>query len=260
MPSARHAVCAAAVSAMLWGCHESPFPDDAGAMYDLSCAARPAPVAATPDIAILGTVEEVLPDPNGQGPPVVQPASNATIETCTVGVDPCTMDGSATSQLDGSFGIAPHSTGAVPYDVYLRANHYADAPAFVFPSSPLTMDQRLDVVLISGAFVQQLPAYGIQVDMSKAIVGVQVLDCAGMPIVDTDHLQISVRQNGAPIPGVSVVDAAPFGPAFAGVSFVLGVPPGQIDVAATYRGTPLRAHTVTTYASSMTETQLRPGY
>lgn len=261
MPARRHALTAAAFAALLSACHESPFPADASSVYDLSCAGNTRPTSATPNIYVYGTVKEVFSDPTRGGSPGLRTVQGAMLEACMVGVDPCTVDGSATSMADGTFAMGPHPTGSVPYDGYLYITNTGDRTAYLFPNAPLAEDQHdVNVTLMLNAFVAQLSALGIAVDQNKSIVGLQVLDCAGTPIGDSKNLKLEVQQNGSDVNNLNFIDANPFGDAFAGDTFVINVPPGMIDIGASYQGTELHRHTIMTVAGTMTETQIRPGY
>lgn len=233
------------------------FPD-----YDFTCTANAQPVTATETVTVSGTAQEIV---AVDGTPTIRPLADVTMVACRLGTEaggcmpgPTTM---TTSGPDGAFVMGAEPTGGVPFDAYLRLEHFGHRTSYLYPHAPLIADNiDLEVPMMLNAFVAQLAALGLAQDMSKSILGIQVNDCAGLGIADSTNVVLSITQDGVDVVGTTVLDASVFSGAFGGAFFVMNTPAGATTVSATYKGMPLRGHTVVTLAGTSTLTELRPGF
>lgn len=260
-----HALTAMLVAlAACGGGGDDPPPPDAQEFpaYDFSCMGNAAPTTAADTVTVYGVTQEIKSE---DGTPVIRPLGDVTMVACPVGTElggctpgPTTM---TTSNADGTFAMGAEPTGGVPYDAYLRVEHIGHRTTLLYPSSPLIGDNmNVEVPLMLNAFVAQLAALGLAQDATKAIVGLQLTDCAGLAIADNANVVLRLQQGGAEVTGTTLLNASMFSADFAGAYFILNVPAGATDVGATYKGTPLRGHVITTVAGTSSLTEIRPGY
>jgi hypothetical protein len=96
---------------------------------------------------------------------------------------------------------------------------------------------------------------------SQSIVGLALVDCAGMPITDSGNVMLSVKQSGTAVAGTTTLDAGTLNQAAAGTFLVCGVPAAAAtEVSATYMGHTFVAHSMKTVAGTTSATILVPGY
>jgi hypothetical protein len=245
------------------GCGGDPDagPDATVYNYDFTCLQNNLPITAPATIRVQGIAQEVYTD---AGRASLQVLADADIVACRKG-GPCTDTdnyGTARSAADGAWAFNPDPvTDGAPLDVFMYVQKLGDRTTYLWPNSPLYADNlQVKVPVMLNAFVAQLSALGIQQSPAKSIVGVLLVDCADQPIVDSDNVKVTLKLDGAEIPSLSFIDAHIFNEDFNGDFFLLNVPIGDIEVGATYKDMPLRAHTITTFPGTTSETKLAPGF
>ena len=165
---------------------------------------------------------------------------------------------STLSDSGGNF-VLNAATGGVPIDGFARASKDSYLTSWLYLPDPLSMSfTNVPVVMIASSNVGLLELLlGVSVDDSKGVVALRIADCAGDPIagatVSTSPAgtDIAYTSGGLPSTMAAATDAD-------GVAIVFNVPPGDVEVQASYGGTALHAHTVVSHAGDVTQTIIHP--
>ncbi|MBA3453329.1 MAG: hypothetical protein H0T42_09585 [Deltaproteobacteria bacterium] len=225
--------------------------------YDLSCYQNTAPTTATATITLAGTAQELY--LNGQNP-AIRAASGVTVQACkgnctgqnnlgTVGPTPAA----------GTFTTAAATTGGTPLEGYLIATKTGNRTTYVYPASPLTMNQGgVPIIMLTNTLVQALAFVGVNQTAGNSMLAILVTDCATPP-KGIAGATVEVKQ-GTAVVGDAPFDASSFDPQGEGAWFITNVPPGDTTVSATYNGMTFRAHVVGATADTTTTTQVKPGF
>lgn len=227
--------------------------------YDLSCYQNVAPTTATATIQLSGTVQEAY--LNGQNP-ALRNSMGVSIQACK-GTGACTgqnnLGTTGPTPAAGTFTTAAATTGGTPLDGYLIATKTGNRTTYVYPASPLTMNQGgVPVIMLTNTLVAALAFVGINQAVGNSMLAILVTDCATPP-VGIAGATVAVTQNGAPV-GDAPFDASSFDPQGQGAWFITNVPPGATTVTATYNGMTFRSHVVGATADTTTTTQVKPGF
>ncbi|MDX2091660.1 MAG: carboxypeptidase-like regulatory domain-containing protein [Kofleriaceae bacterium] len=227
--------------------------------YDFSCLGNSAPTTATATVTLTGFGRELT--LNG-ATPSLQAATNATITACKGDCEGANNLGSTFVSSSGTFSTASLATGNTPLDGHLRASKTGNWPTRLYPASPLVADQaNVPVLMITNSAVGiiGLVAPGNQTQSANnGIVGMFVTDCSNEPIAS--GATVTFTHIGTNTEITSVINAGQFTGQAAGGYIATNVPPGDVTVAASYNGMVLRAHVVPSVASTVTTTQIRPGW
>lgn len=226
-----------------------PLPD--APSYDLTCHGNAAPTTADPTVTVSGTAQVV----SGMN---LAPANNVSLEAHSV-VGGATLDTDGPTGAAGTWTLGPITAG-VPVDAYIRATRSGsggERTTLVYPPQPLRTNQTMvPVLMISDTQLNGLLSLvGMHQDADKGLLGIAVVDCAGMPI---NGATVSAKQGNTDVG--QPFDIGQFSAQFAGTWFVLNVPPGDTVVNARYNNTDFRAHTVSSAAMTATTTVVRPGF
>jgi len=225
--------------------------------YDLTCYQNAAPTTATATITLAGTAQEVF--INGMAPGI-RNAAGVSIQSCKGNCNgPNDLGTVGPTPVAGTFTTAPATTGGTPLDGYLIATKTGNRTTYVYPASPLTMNQAgVPVIMLTNAIVNALAIFGINQAPGNSMLAVLVTDCATPP-VGIGGAIVTVTQAGTPV-GDAPFDASSFDPQGTGAWFITNVPPGDSTVSATYNGMTFRPHVVGAVAGTTTTTQVKPGY
>lgn len=240
-------------------------PDAFEPTFDFSCAGNAAPTTAPANITISGTASEVA---LSGTMPSIQAAHEATLTACKGDcMGPNALDTQTTPAMNCpttgcAFTTDPLATGDVPLDGYVRATKTGNRTSYVYPPAPLAADLAGAPVLMftNTAFSGLLLFAQISQDAMKGNMVLALVDCANMPITDTANITLALKQGGQPVQGTTELNVSSLAPQLAGTYAIFNVPAGDIEVGATWKGMPLRAHTVGSFAGASTLTILRPGF
>lgn len=228
---------------------DAPPPIDAP-NYDFSCLNNTAPTTADPTITVSGAAYTL------QGTSQ-SPADNVTVEAHLVSND-STLDTDGPTGAAGTWTLGP-VTGNTPVDAYIKATRSGNGgerTTLVYTPQPLRTNQTdVPVLLIADAQLNALTQGFITQEADKGFFGVEVLDCAGMPI---DGASLTVKQGNMDVG--TAFDVGSIVSQFAGTWFVFNVTPGDTVVNASYNGMAFRAHTIKSAANTATTTVVRPGF
>jgi hypothetical protein len=238
---------------------------DAPLDFDFTCQNKVAPTTSLDPVSVTGVIQEVYTD---DGKATQRPLEGAKIDGCRSAAADCmgtNKVGTTMSAADGTFTIGPVATGGAPQELFLSVTKVGERTTRLYFATPITVNQVPghpgdDYPILQNAFVAQLAALGLTQDATKAMLGIQLLDCSDLPISDAANVVLSVKQAGTEVTGTNVLNAGKLSPMFAGGYFILNVPAGTIEVGATHAGKALLSRTVVLVAGTTTETQLRPGH
>ncbi len=243
-------------------------PDAFEPTFDLSCLGNPAPTTAAATVTLAGVAVEVAVTTGGM--PQIQASHGATIDvcegTCAGGTGNFLLDTQTTAATGCPATGCPFttdalSTGGTPLDVYLRVTKSTNRTTYLYPPSPLTANfANVPALTFTNTAIAFLGAVGIMQDAAKGNLILAITDCSNMPITDTDRIALTIKQNGTAVAGTTELNAAMFSGMLAGTYLVFNVPPGVIEIGATYKGMTLRAHNVTVVAGATTASTVRPGF
>ena len=227
--------------------------------YDFSCIPNAAPTTATATIQLSGTAQEVF--LNGTTPGI-RNAMGVSVQACKGNCNGGNDLGTTgPTPAAGTYMTAAISTGTsmTPLDGYLIATKTGNRTTYVYPASPLTMNQAgVPIIMLTTQLVQALALVGVNQSIGNSMLAVLVTDCATPP-VGIGGAVVTVTQGGTPV-GDAPFDASQFDPQGTGAWFITNVPPGDTTVSATYNGMTFRAHVVGAVADTTTTTQVKPGY
>lgn len=230
--------------------------------YDFTCLNNAAPTTASATIQLSGIAQEVF--FNGTSPGI-RGAAMVTIQACkgnctgqnnlgTTGPTPAGPTPPA-----GTYMTAAATTGGTPLDGYLIATKTGNRTTYVYPASPLTMNQAgVPVIMLTNQIVSAIAAFGINQTAGNSMFAILVTDCAATP-VGIGGATVTVTQNGTVV-GDAPFDASSVDPQGEGAWFITNVPPGLTTVSATYNGMTFRSHIVNAVADTTTTTQVKPGF
>lgn len=226
-------------------------PDAPVQQYDFSCMGNAAPTTAPTTMTLSGTAQNFNTQTFS-----AEPVAGATVRTRTANEEPI-AGATTTTDAQGNFSVTVANQGGMPVDGYLEATKEGSRTVRLYPAGPIHQSLSMIPILlltnVSFAAVQQFA--GKPQSAANGTVGLAVLDCANMPI---EGATISVKQNNVEYADAAhTYDASALQP---GAFLVFDVPPGDVEVNATYNGMPLRAHMVRTAATTTTTTYVRPGY
>jgi hypothetical protein len=223
--------------------------------YNFTCLNNSAP-SATTTVLLGGTAREVV---LAGTTPSVQPAPGVQIDACKGDCQNANRLDRQTTDAQGNFTTAAIPTGGNPVDGYLLATKTGNRTTYVYPASPLAMNQPgVPVFVLSNQVVQALAFAGINQLPANSIVGILVTDCSQPPI-PVPGAVVTAKQNGVVV-GDPPQDVGALDPQGDGVFIAFNVPPGNTEVSATYMGMTFRAHTVGSVAGTTTMTQIKPGF
>jgi hypothetical protein len=163
------------------------------------------------------------------------------------------------TSASGAFMTDPITTGGSPLDGYMIATKTGNRPTYVYPASPLVMDQpNIPVIMFSTDLIATGVLVGlIEHTSGNAIIATLVTDCSSPPLAISGAV-VAVTQNGVPVGNTQ--DAGALDPQGEGAFITFDVPPGPTLISATYNGMTFRAHSVGTTGDATTATQIKPGY
>lgn len=237
--------------------------------FDFSCLDMPLPTTATATITLSGSVQVLT--FNG-GTPVLTPVADAKVDACKVGAANCTGANhfglqATSAALSGAWSIGPVTTvpAAQPLDAFVHMTPPAASsqrPTSVYPAQPFVANQGTIPVItftdgMGGSFALIQAFAGHQQNPANGLVVIAVTDCASKPLKGAI---VHVKQNGAEVG--QIFDASALSAMAGGGFIVFNVPPGPVDVSATFMGMDFRVNpvqTVTSVAGEDTFTQIRPG-
>jgi len=225
--------------------------------YDFSCLGNAAPTTATATIQLAGTAQEVF--INGTTPGI-RNAMGVSVKACKSNCNgPNDLGTVGPTPAAGTFTTTAATTGGTPLDGYLIATKTGNRTTYVYPASPLTMNQAgVPVIMLTSQLVQALALLGVNQAVGNSMLAVLVTDCATPPMGIAGAV-VTVTQGGTAV-GDAPFDASSFDPQGTGAWFITNVPPGDTTVSATYNGMTFRAHVVGAVADTTTTTQVKPGY
>lgn len=240
-------------------------PDAFELTFDFSCAGNAAPTTAPANITISGTTLEVA---LSGVQPTIQAAHATTVTACTGdcmdanALDTQTTAATGCPTTGCTFTTAALATGEVPLDGYLRAAKTGNRTSYVYPPAPLAADfTGVPALMFTNTAFAGITAFAsVTQDPMKGNMVLALVDCANMPISDTANVTLALKQGGQPLQGTTQLDVSSLAPQLAGTYAIFNVPAGDIEVGATWKGMPLRAHTVGSFAGATTLTVLRPGF
>jgi hypothetical protein len=231
--------------------------------FDFSCETNKTPPTTTAaNVTLSGTVQGVT---ISGVTPSFGPVEGASLTACVAGAANCTggnKDGTtATSSATGTWTIGPFPTGGAPQDDFVEMTKTGWRTVYTYPDSPFVGDQANIPMLTFDAAAEGALSGFLNCNTSQAIVGLALVDCAGMPITDSGNVMLSVKQSGAVVAGTTTLDAGTLNAAAAGSFLVCGVPAAAAtEVSATYLGHTFVAHSMKTVAGDTSATLLVPGY
>jgi hypothetical protein len=235
--------------------------------FDFSCMNTAMPTTAAAMITITGTVTE----PSATPPFTPMPLAGATVDICTAdctgAADPSNPkhpDRQTSAATTGAFTTVPLATGGVPLDAYvLVSNGGTYRPSRLYPPAPFTADVPAFPTLILtklgfGIWVSYL---GGTQSNSNGAISLLITDCAYTPLPSgmTNDVVVTVKSGGNPVGGTPI-DVSKKNMTATGAWFVFDVPPGDVEVAATYKGMALRPRIVGVAMGETTGTIIRPGF
>ena len=165
-----------------------------------------------------------------------------------------TMSGS-----DGKYTLTVMTNG-MPLDGFLKASKSGYVDNYLYPTSPFIADSGdLGVNMLTPSnkdFLNNL-AGGNQM-AGKGLIGLQVRDAAGMPVVGATVSSMPASggyryTNSSGLPSSNATATSEDG-----VAFMFNVPSGPITVTATKAGMTFKAHIVVARADKMTTTSVTP--
>jgi len=167
---------------------------------------------------------------------------------------------STTSGSDGTYSVST-STGGTPVAGYLHGTTSNYKETYVYPPSPLALDQpNIPVLLISNLVYAFLPPLAsASQDANHGFLGVLVSDCLGNPVAGA-----TVTTDGGGtvryVVGTSVGNAAVTTTDESGIAIIFNVNPGDaVSVDASVPGHEFAEHTVKVRADVVTTTVVAPG-
>ncbi len=164
------------------------------------------------------------------------------------------------SASDGGYSLAvPSSGGALTAFFALRRNGYL--PSLLVPDGPIDGDieDLYSPVTTDSALSSLYLSSGVQRKASAGTLGIMVLDCDGVPVVDA-------RVSITPAPAATVYTDDSGGPSTSltstrgtGIVYALNVPVGMVEVTAAKTGETFMTHQVPVLDNShVMGTRLRP--
>ena len=215
---------------------------------DLACINGPlpdAPPAVPNPLVVSGSVSELL------GGDVVGATVSAHAKANNQQVATATSDANAAYSLS-------INTNNVPFDGYLKATFTGLLDSYTYPPAPLAADLTgADIAMISADNLGRLALFAqATVTPGTAVVGVSVVDCAGLPVIgatvsfDTADGNTEVvygnEATGIPDPRLTATDGSGLAIGFS----VPGQNTGTTTVTVDYQGT-LFSNTFTAWPDSL---------
>ncbi|MGE5185578.1 MAG: hypothetical protein ACM31C_26135 [Acidobacteriota bacterium] len=247
-------------------------PIDAPPVFDFACVNNPAPMTANATVAISGNAQEV--GISGGTTPTFSPLANATVDACTGNCMGQGALGSAMTDASGNFNVTGIATGGTPLAAYLKLTPPAPTPpatmpdktVLEYPAEPVTADVTgIPLFTLTPTAAADLAILGCTSTSTQGMLAVLLTDCSNMPITDTTHTQLIIKQGGTDITAsLTVINLGQFSSMAAGTYLLCKVPANATtSVGATYTQTmttTFLAHDVAVVADEITATQIRPGY
>jgi hypothetical protein len=230
--------------------------------FDFTCETNKTPPTTTAaNITLSGTVQGVT--VTGFNP-MFGPVSGETVTACVSGAANCTMmankDGSDTTDAQGAWSIGPFTTGGTPQNDFIELVASGWRTTYTYPDSPFVGNASNIPMLTFNSSAESLLGV-LNCNTAPAIVGLALVDCAGMPITDTGNVMLSLKQGGTAVAGTTTIDLGTISAMAAGSFLICGVPDNAAtEVSATYLTHTFVAHSVKTVAGTTSETLLVPGY
>jgi len=233
-------------------------PDAFAPSYDFSCHQNEAPTTAAATVEVSGTAQEIYLDGLT---PSVRNAGGVLVQACRGDcTGPDDLGTTGPTGPDGVYTTNAVSTGGVPLDGYVIASKAGSWSTYLYPPSPLTQNEAgVPILMLTEALIPLLGFAGIERQPGTGMLAVMVTDCSVPPVGIVDAT-VTVTQNGAPVGDPPVSPGSALGSQGEGVFLVADVPPGEVEVSATYMGMTFRVHTVGSFADALTTTQVKPGY
>ncbi|HEX7841988.1 MAG TPA: hypothetical protein VF469_31170 [Kofleriaceae bacterium] len=213
-----------------------------------ACLNQPLPTTAKTQVTVTGTLSD---------PFAGNMVSGAVVEGFQVGIPnvPIFM---TTSDTSGNF-TQRQGTGNVPRDAYLKITKNGYLDTYYYPAVPISDDLNVTVQMFSTMVLGKLAAAAqVNVDPTKALFAVAVIDCNGMPVggamVTTDPpgdvRYFDAMENPSPV--AVATDSR------TGTALVANVPVSNTAINATVLGMTLHSHRVDAVPNAIMETEIQP--
>lgn len=161
---------------------------------------------------------------------------------------------SMTSDTSGNFTLSA-TTGGVAVDGYVLAKKDTYLDTYLYPPAPLAADfSGASVLMLTSSTRDLAGTVGqVSVDMTKAFIGLKVVDASGNPVMGATVSSTpagTVRYNGTN----GVPDKNATSTNADGVAYIFNPEPGQVMVSASKSGSTFHAHSINARASVITLT------